>query len=335
MSRSAEEINEQAALWILRSEESDWTANQQAELETWLNESFHHRAAYLRLREGWHAADRLGTFAPEPDRFHSVWANRLYRHAPYWAFAASLLTVLFGGAMLWLFFTAISAVPPVSTIHQIALEPTQTFVTQVGGRAIVPLADGSQIELNTDSAVRVRIGERQREVWLDRGEVYFEVAHRINVPFVVHSGPRMLTVLGTRFVVRRDPQKLTVAVVAGRVKIEDAGSRAGSAVLTAGNIAIARRVSTLLETNAQDKVASLLAWRDGMLKFSNTKLSDVVAEFNRYHTRQIIVVDSPTANIRIGGAFRLSEVDLFLRLLHDAYDLDVAWSPEKVKIAQP
>lgn len=70
--------------------------------------------------------------------------------------------------------------------------------------------------------MRASVTTRQREVWLEKGEAFFDVAHNEGVPFVVHTGDRQVTVLGTKFAVRRDGDKVTVTVLQGRVRLEEA-----------------------------------------------------------------------------------------------------------------
>ena len=96
----------------------------------------------------------------------------------------------------------------------------RVYATELGGHATVPLADGSKIELNTDTKLRAALAEEQRTVWLDRGEAYFEVSKDPNRPFVVMAGDRKVTVLGTKFSVRRDGDRVSVAVAEGKVRVD-------------------------------------------------------------------------------------------------------------------
>ena len=57
MSR-AERIEELASLWVVRREEPEWSANDQADLDQWLAESDAHKVAFWRLEQGWRE-DRL------------------------------------------------------------------------------------------------------------------------------------------------------------------------------------------------------------------------------------------------------------------------------------
>lgn len=310
MSR-AEIIEQRAALWLLQREDGAWSSLDQVELDSWLHESMAHKAAYWRLEHGWREADRitaLGTGQEVAPRAHLT-------HRFGWrplAVAAALVIALFTGVEQVRFWSP----PVVAPLH---------FTTAVGVRKIVPLVDGSRVELNTASTMRTAVTPERRDVWLDRGEAYFEIAHRDGLPFVVHAGSRTITVLGTKFSVRRDGEKVTVSVVEGRVRVDDAvqPDAVPAAIITAGDVAVARGQSTLLAGKSEERVTSSLGWRSGILNFESTTLTDAVAEFNRYNAKQIRIGDDETAAIRIGGSFQASNVDAFLRLLHDAYGLTV------------
>jgi transmembrane sensor len=220
-----------------------------------------------------------------------------------------------------------------------ALSPqpsANTFDTGIGGHRIVPLADGSRIELNTATILRTVISKKRRDVWLDRGEAYFEVAHIEGSAFVVHAGPRMITVVGTQFSVRRDDEKVTVAVVTGRVRVEDTtpGTSSASVTVTAGDVAIGLGSSTMLVSKPVAAVEDKLTWRDGRLVFDGTSLAEVADDFNRYNRQQLLISDPSVAAIRISGTFKASNVEAFVRLLKEAYGLKVELTADgKLKIS--
>lgn len=318
---SAAAIEQRAALWLVRREQPDWSPEDQAALDAWLDESMAHKAAYWRLEHGWREADRIAALGPASRDAVAPPASAA-RWRPL-AAAASLVAIIAFGAV---------------ELSRSGPEPVvvaQHFATPVGGRRIVPLVDGSKVELNTATTMRTAVTAEHREVWLDRGEAYFEIAHMANHPFVVHAGSRTVTVLGTKFSVRREGDRVTVSVVEGRVKVDDAGQADAvpTAILTAGDVAVARGPATLLAAKSEERVASALAWRDGMLNFDRTSLADAVREFNRYNRKQITIADAETGDIRIGGSFQAANVDAFVRLLHDAYGLRVESGPDSVKIS--
>jgi transmembrane sensor len=183
--------------------------------------------------------------------------------------------------------------------------------------------------------VRAAINEQRREFWLDQGEAYFEVAHREGTPFVVRAGNRHVTVLGTKFSVRRDGDDITVSVLEGRIQIDEMkGARAvRSTVVTSGDIVRTSGAATLVTARSNERVASALAWREGMLNFDQARLSDIAAEFNRYNRKPIFVTDAEAASIRIGGMFPANDPDAFARLLRDAYGLRVEETQGEIRIS--
>ncbi|MBO9527505.1 MAG: FecR domain-containing protein, partial [Sphingobium yanoikuyae] len=259
----------------------------------------------------------IAAVAPRPSRRTSSWMSYLPRLA---ALAASLLIAAGLG------FVMLPARP----------EPVLAARTDIGQRRLLELGDGSRIEMNTRSAIRAQVGRGEREVWIDEGEVYFEVFHDAGHPFVVHAGNSRVTVLGTRFSVRRDRDRVIVSVSEGKVRVDDgsADAAARQSIITAGDIAIARGTSMLITRESEQKVDDQLAWRPGILRFDQQPLGEVVAEFNRYNQAQIAVTDPAVAQMRMGGVFQSGNVDAFLRLLEDAYGLHVSRAGEAVKISR-
>ena len=216
--------------------------------------------------------------------------------------------------------------------HLVRQTPQQNLATEVGGRRMTTLADGSAIELNADTRVRVRLDGQDREVWLDQGEAYFEVAHDPSRPFIVHAGSRQVTVLGTRFLVKRMGDRVTVAVRDGKVRVQGDRIPARAVMLTPGHIAVADGGSTLIAAQSVEKVEEALSWRTGFITFDNTTLAEAAAEFNRYNLRKMVVAPE-VADIRISGVFEARNVAAFSRLMRDGLDLKVADADGQVMIA--
>lgn len=323
-------VQDRAIEWILAREEPSWSDADQVALEAWLDESDLHRIAFLRLEQGWREADRIGALgAPlEPETLRVPREASPRRSRKWWiplAMAASLAGVL--GIGWQQYMQSGGSLAPKAAVAR--------YDTQTGERETVALSDGSRIELNTASVVRASVKPELREVWLDRGEAYFEIAHDQRRPFVVHAGDRQVTVLGTKFSVRRDGAKVTVLVREGKVRVDDvqAGSAVRSTTITGGDIAIGRGSATLVTGKSQERVESGLAWREGMLSFDQERLSDIAAEFNRYNSQQMIVTDAAAADIRIGGMFPASKPRDFVRLLRDAYGLKVRETATAIHIS--
>jgi transmembrane sensor len=321
----ARSARDRAADWIVAREQEGWSDHDQQALDAWLDESDLNKAAFWRLEHSWREADRIaalgGGLAAVPRVRASAWRLRPRTWAALTALAA-----------------CVAAIVGVS-FHEArpggqAAVATASFATEVGGHRSLGLSDGSRVELNTDTQVRTAINGDRRAVWLDKGEAFFEVAHRDGLPFIVHAGPREITVLGTKFSVRRFGDKVTVWVREGRVRVENVeyASAARSAIVTAGGVALSDGAATLVTSASPERVEQALSWREGMLSFDQERLGDIALEFNRYNRKKIVVGDAEAANIRIGGAFPASEPDAFARLLRDAYALEIEETPSAIKI---
>jgi len=314
----AGDIEHTAAGWLVRREQPDWSGSDEAALAKWLDESMAHKAAFWRLEIGWEASERLAATRtpvlqrPRPRPRPMVYAM---------AVAASLLLVcLLGAGALWV-------------RHRQSPELVQA-ATSVGALKRVDLVDGSRITLNTGSAVRASVAGGDRQVWLDRGEAFFDVSHDQRRPFTVFAGDRKVTVLGTRFSIRRDGDTTIVTVEHGRVRVEDsaASDDQRAAVISAGDVAVARGTSILLAKRSDQWVEDSLSWREGILTFDQVTLSDAAREFNRYNKRQIRIADPRTGAIRIGGSFVALDIDAFARLLRTGFGLRVAVDGDTITI---
>lgn len=308
-------IEEQAALWRYRQEQLQWSPAEQAELEAWLEAATAHRVAWLRMSHGWEKVGRLASLrSPEqvPAAHPRPWRQR-WRPA---ALAASLALAVGLGSLV-----------ATNSLGR------KAYVTEVGGHATVPLADGSKIELNTDTRVRATIEDGERAVWLDRGEAYFEVARDDSRPFVVYAGERRITVLGTKFSVRRDGKRVIVAVAEGKVRVEEVRATKPPAVVTGGDVVIADPSAMLVTPKSPARVESELAWREGLLKFDKSALSEAADEVNRYNRRKLVVEDEAAGAIRITGSFEAENVDAFARLLRDAFGLNVEENDREIRIS--
>jgi transmembrane sensor len=320
---AADRIEERAALWLVQRDEPEWDASDDAALAAWLDESFAHQAAFWRLEHGWRAADRIvatgaAVAEPTPEERPARW----WRSTALMALAAVLVLACCIGLM-------VARGKPEDAPQQVR------FATAVGERRSVELADGSRVMLNTDSVMRAAIVDGRRRVWLDKGEAFFDVVHQADHPFVIATGGHRVTVLGTRFSVRRDGSATKVAVERGAVRIDDGHptTEERGTIVAAGDVAIARGHSVLLAARSSDGIEDLLSWRTGVLTFDQTTLAEAAEEFNRYNRRQIRFTDQKAAQIRIGGSVEAGNIDAFARLLHEAFGLEVEHDTAGVTIS--
>jgi len=205
----------------------------------------------------------------------------------------------------------------------------RTFVTPIGGHTIVTLSDGTSIELNTDTVVRATMNGAQRSAVLEKGEAYFRVKHDPAHPFKVAVGSRQITVLGTKFTVRKDRDAVRVALIEGRVQFattsaaQTPGAAPQSTVLKPGDVLLATATSLIVTHETKPDLANALGWRRGVLVFDHTSLADVAREYNRYNAQQIVIADSVTARLSMSGTMPTNDIAEFTSIARTVFGLRV------------
>ena len=313
------ELKTRAAEWLERRDRTDWSEADQGALDAWLAQSSANLIAYWRVHDAWRRAERLVALRPlEPEQ-----AARVSR--------ARLTPVLAGAAALIVF-----AVLGIGMAFFLGGSHERVYSTKVGGHETVTLADGSRIELNTNSSLRVDIGRDHRTASLEKGEAYFEIAHDTKHPFVVTAGDRRITVLGTKFFVRDDLNRLEVALIEGRVWLGEANdkTRAQSTLLTPGDVAVATAGAIALTRQPQRNLSNDLAWRRGMLTFFHTPLAEAAADLNRYNQRQVVIADADAARLTMNGSFPATDITAFTEAAREVFGLRVEERGEKVVISR-
>lgn len=310
----AKTINIEAAGWIERRDRPDWSDADQAQFDNWLGQSTAHFIAYHRMQDTWERSEKLIVL-----RSQTAWQPEDGRSRAPLVFKAIgtvvALAILVAGAI---FFN---------------LPGERTYATAVGERQTVKFSDGSRIELNTDTVMRV--AQNDRDVTLERGEAFFQVRHNAEHPFAVVVGNRRVTDLGTKFNIRKESDRVEVALVEGRARVDllDAAA-APPTVLTPGDVMVATAVSTSLTKRSVASIADALGWRRDVIVFDHTSLADAVAEINRYNPKKIVIVDSDAAKIKIGGTFPVNGTMQLAEIARDLLKLRVDVRADEIVISR-
>jgi transmembrane sensor len=301
-------ITDRAAEFFERRRFGTWNAADQAELEAWFAQSILHEVAYLRLEGAVARTEKLSALRP----FSSTQAEPAPANPAYRRFAIPLLAAA---------CVALGVVLGIPYLEFLMQPPVHSFTTDVGGRTLLRFADGTEFELNTNTAVRYRMTNRERTVWLDRGEAWFHVAHTPQNPFVLLMGTHRIVDLGTEFFVRRSSDLTEVALLNGRASLSTEGAQ--TATLRPGDDAIATPVSVSVTRKTAGELADALAWRRGVLVFRDEKLADAVRDINRYSMTKVVIADASIADIRLTGEIRDDTLDDFLYLAQSVMKLRV------------
>lgn len=317
-----DDIEHIASQWIARRDRGNLSEPEESELKAWLAASLAHRVSFLRLNAGWARSQRMRALEHRDDLAAATTQGMLrLSHTRRLQGIAAAACLVLACAIGWLGW----------------INAADTYRTAIGALQSVALADGSRITLNTHSAVHVHVSKRRREVELEEGEAFFEVAHDTSRPFLVRSGPVEVQVVGTQFAVYRTSEGVKVIVSEGQVRVHGFGLAAQDSHptdLTAADIAFITASGIELHHASTEELEAALSWRDGMLIFRDTPLMDAVAEFNRYNATPIVVVDPELAEMRIGGSFRNSNAEGFLRLLQQGFDISTDRQETAVLLSQ-
>jgi transmembrane sensor len=303
-----EAIEQEASRWLAARDASTPGVDEETAFQDWISADIRHRVAYLKLEEAWRRSDRLRETRPlDRDVDPDLLRGQTVRSRWSLAMAASLLVgLLFGGYVF---------VQSQLGWHH--------YETPVGGFSRIVLDDGSVIDLNTNSDIKVRIASNRREVRLLRGEGRFQVAHDKSRPFVVSAADADVRAVGTAFSVRlHEARRVDVLVSEGSVAI--ASSRVmHSPPVKAGEVAVLMPDRLSVSRVETQQLESRLAWTAGKLQFRGETLAAAVEEFNRYNRRQIRLGDATLAELRVGGTFKATDPESFAAALTSTFNLRV------------
>lgn len=266
-------------------------SGRQDDLDDWLQSDPRNAHEYAQTQHVW---DQLADLADRPElqalRSNDLSVLRRERwsdRAPLLGMAAMFALVL-GAGYLWL--------GGMTTSTAVAL------ATLAGEQRTETLEDGSQVVLNSGTAMQAVYSGKGREIDLLQGEAQFEVRRDVARPFVVHSGPVRVAALGTRFQVRRSAAETRVTLLEGSVEVALGEQRFR---LSPGQRAHMSQDGVLSISRVDREVVE--GWLEGWLRFRGTPLSEVVAEANRYPGPKLRLGSPELADIELSGNFRVGE----------------------------
>lgn len=287
----------EASIWFARMHGPDAPAHE-ASFATWIAEAEAHRDAYSRVSEAFSLGKALiPGISPDTTR-----PNRSRRKL------VTIITILFIGLCGVAFTTRQNGFvsvrqPPTAVI-------TDRWSTGTGEIRTVRLSDGSTVTLDTQSELVSRFGADRRYLRLIRGRARFDVAHERRA-FVVQAGSGIVTAHGTIFDVRVEGQVASVRLIRGAIDVgltKHDGERAKVRQILPGE-AVTFDVGRGINPATASSAIVQTVWPSSLLEFDNARVSEVIAEANRYSSRQLSAGSPDIAERRVSGTFRVGDAE--------------------------
>lgn len=340
------QIYSEAAEWFVNCRSGALDDVARRKFDAWLRQSPQHLSAYLELAALWDEAPALDagrrwdteTLIAEALADHSNVVPLTRPSKPIGASSSS-------APMRWLAASIAAMAIGLAALVWVYLFREPVYVTQIGEQRSIALSDGSTMELNSRSKVRVRYSEHERALELLEGQALFRVAKDAARPFVVTSDGTRVRAVGTQFDVNKKREGTVVTVVEGRVSVltdvpdarvdpiavdmsesmprlpETAAAGSARAPEHEGILLAAGEQITVTDTATKQAtrpdVARAIAWTQRQLVFDGATLTEVAEEFNRYNRRQLVLRDPELYEFHISGVFASTDPGALLAFLRE------------------
>ncbi len=332
------EVTRRAAEWVVQQHSPDRSASSLSEFADWLRASPIHVAEYLRAIALW---DALGDERLEPALSIDELISEA-RQAGATPLPIGRATVR-GETSSAVVRRAAAAAVCVALLCAAWItwhwRAPLELTTGIGEQRSTVLPDGSIVELNTRSEVRVRYSTSQRRIELVRGEAFFQVASNRARPFVVVTDLATATAVGTRFSVYRAAKGTIVTVEEGRVLVRDIARDRGAAERSTNTQGV--EVEPGIQAEAEPSrpvqmhradIRRWLAWRQRRLVFEGAPLEEVIEEFNRYNPIPLELVDPRLGERRISGVFGANDPESLVDFLTKVDHIPVTSDSRAIRI---
>ena len=307
------------------------SAEERSQLREYLQSNADHQVLFDQLKEYWNADIRLSSesatdfetavikrLSVNEDNVFTRKTRRLTSLVRITSIAASLFLLI----SCYLYF-----VYQPSGTHRMTYAAQQTPLEYV-------LNDGSRIKVNKYSSVTIddKFGEKQRNVLLS-GEAFFEVKHDASRPFVVEAAGTSVTVLGTRFNVREEEDKVITTLVEGSVQFSagdcDKKLVPGEELCYNINSGKYNLYATDIQLNT--------AWVTGRYIYNNMKFNDLLQKLSHIYKIPILITKSSDSfNKTVSASFLYDEplVDI-LSALENELNFSFKEGDGKIIISPP
>lgn len=323
-SRSPDALELQAHAWLRRLKSGTARVADAQALARWCALSERHAQALKNAQRMWSdllpAATLAGLNDPDLAKLRAPLRSKEPVHMPR--------RVFLGGAIAAAAVTGVALIrPPLDLWPSVADAWQSDYRTATGEQRGLALAEGVKVEMNTRSSISVQAlhGETVG-INLMSGEVAVDAARR-DQPFLVTAAGGRTSGRDARFELRYIDDEVCVTCVAGSVQVALAGNEvrlhsAQQVIYDKSTIKAIRNIN----------LENVSAWRDGVLSFQQTALSQVVAEINRYRPGRVVLLAKQMSDKPVSGRFNIGDLDKAIAQIQRLFRLDLTSLPGGVVI---
>ena len=298
----------EAAAWLARLRSEERTADDERGFRAWLAESRHHREAFELTNSIFDMAGAADRRLLESGSETKVSRRHVLRTG------VGLAAASIAGFVVY-------------------LRSGSTYATEIGEQRKVSLEDGTQVQLDTDTEIRVSMSEELRRVQLRRGRANFDVAEDSVRPFEVIAGAQSVRAARSHFDVSLDGSTVSVLLEDGPVSIASEDKKEGApsprTVLPGQQLVFVADRGVREERPVMERAT---AWRGGRLAFFEDSLSDAVAQMNRYTRRPIVILDPEIGRMKISGNYGVGDPGAFAASLAVLLPVTVGLESDRVTL---
>lgn len=200
-----------------------------------------------------------------------------------------------------------------------------------GKRASLTLSDGTKAWINsgTNLSFPSQFAKDSREILVNDGEVYVEVAKDKKKPFFVNTSFGKVKVLGTRFNISDYREDRTKSIVLAEGSVEVILPFSGSLYLKPDQmLRVSNNISHILSVDSYNYIC----WKDGIMKFTNEKLETILRRLSRHYGVEFICDETSRQKACTGKMLLFDNLDEVLKTLTDIFPIEYKVKNDSVEI---
>lgn len=301
------------------------TAEEQAQVEKWLDENEENKILLAQLRHVWmeskkieieDVADTQAAWLRFKERINTTPAHKIktipLSNSQRWMkYAAGMMLII--GITYLAYYVAYIA--PFASFHSgdIVMEYT--------------LDDGTKVTLNKHSTIKYpkHFNSNERVVTLN-GEAFFNVTPNKQKPFIIHANDADIVVVGTSFNIKSSVAATEVTVATGIVKVSN---KQQSVVLQPNEkTTVTSSTSELYKEKSDDELYNY--YRTNKFICNNTPLSKLIPVLNEAYGTQITIANNQLNDLKLTTTFYNEPIDSILNIIGKTFNITVEKTKDKI-----